>query len=203
MSKRIMFLINKKAQIGAPFELLVAVVVMGFVILAGTYALSNLSESTCLGNKRQDLGELVTALRDVVLGSDLTFRNISLTTKPCFNSRYEKIRLVAYNNQRKCTAYCGGGNNCLLLEYTYEVPGATPGSYKDFKYPIPPICTNLPSYISFANSGEESDCGINSGDHWIIINPIGDNGIPLGRYKIFRTSATGASTSKICFLKRT
>ena len=84
---------SKNGQVSAPFELLVAVIVMGFVILAGTYALQNLSENTCLGDKRKEMGDLVTSLRDVVLGSDLTFRNITFQSKACFNSKAESIEL--------------------------------------------------------------------------------------------------------------
>ncbi len=185
---------NKKAQVSAPFELLVAVVVMGFVILAGTYALSNLSENTCLGNKRQNFSEMISALRDVTLGSDLTFRNVTFTTKSCFNQKYEKIQLNTYEDEGKCNAYCGGGTNCLLLEYIYEDEDRM-----DYKYPIPPVCTHLPSAITFETDIER--CVTDGGDEWDTINPIA-NDIPLGRYRIFRSNDNSQNNIKICFLKK-
>jgi uncharacterized protein (UPF0333 family) len=184
-----------KGQVSAPFEILVAVIVMGFVILAGTYALQNLSENTCLGDKRKEMGELVSAMRDVVLGSDLTFRNITFQTKACFNSKAESVQLNTYNEQSKCTAYCGSGVSCVLLEYIYN------DTEKGVRYPIPPICTGLPTTINFTT--DKLECGISSDDSWVPINPIGSiTGIDAGRYRLFRAeTASGATTASFCFLK--
>jgi hypothetical protein len=193
-----LYLRKQNGQVDAPFELLVAIVIMGFVILAGTYAISNLSKNTCLGDKRQDMSELVSSLRDAVLGSDLTFRNISLTTKACFNSRYETIKLQSYDNQQKCSAVCGGGSSCLLLEYIYDNT-----SKNIMTQPIQPICTNLPSTVIFAESGtHDIECGIGeegSNSGWMIINPT-TQAITSGKYRIFRTGI--GSNSIICFLKK-
>ena len=185
-----------KGQVSAPFEILVAVIVMGFVILAGTYALKNLSENTCLGDKRKEMGDLVTSLRDVVLGSDLTFRNITFQTKACFNSKAESIQLNAYNEQSKCTAYCGSGVSCVLLEYIYN-----DATKQQRKYPIPPICTGLPTTINFIT--DPTECALSPTDPWVLVNPIGSvNGIEPGRYRLYRAeTASGATTANFCFLK--
>ena len=187
-----------KGQVSAPFEILVAVIVMGFVILAGTYALKNLSENTCLGDKRKEMGDLVSSLRDVVLGSDLTFRNITFQTKACFNSKAESIQLNAYNEQSRCTAYCGSGVSCVLLEYVYNDEAK-----QQRKYPIPPICTGLPTTINFSTT--ELECGLSGPDdpNWVLINPIGNvTGIEPGRYRLFRADTSSGSTSAgFCFLK--
>jgi len=197
MLVKLITLRKQKGQVDAPFELLVAIVIMGFVILAGTYAISNLSKNTCLGDKKQDMSELVSSLRDSVLGSDLTFRNISFTTKACFSSRYETIKLQSYDNQQKCSSACGGGTSCLLLEYVYD------DLSKNIRTePINPICTNLPSTVTFAVFGtHELDCGTNDGGSnagWIIVDP--SVSIAPGKYRIFRTG-TG-SNSIVCFLKK-
>jgi len=185
----------RKGQVSAPFEVLVAVIVMGFVILAGTYALKNLSENTCLGDKRKEMGDLVSALRDVVLGSDLTFRNITFQTKACFDAKAESIQLNAYNEQSKCTAYCGSGVSCVLLEYIYN-----DDAKKERKYPIPPICTGLPPTINF--SKDKEDCGITEEDPWVLVDPINDEIIEPGRYRLFRAETTsGSTTSNFCLLK--
>jgi uncharacterized protein (UPF0333 family) len=196
---------KQKAQVSAPFELLVAIIVMGFVILSGTYALNNLSENTCLGNKRQDFSELISALRDVVLGSDLTYRNITFSTKACFNTNYEKIQLNTYDDAGKCGTYCGGGNNCLLLEYIYiknpdyDEDGSL--NYADeIKYPIPPVCTHLPSTINFASNNNE--CGIQNNDEWIVWNPYTEKNIPPGKYRLFKSSSSGSANTIICMLQK-
>ncbi len=185
----------RKGQVSAPFEVLVAVIVMGFVILAGTYALKNLSENTCLGDKRKEMGDLVSSLRDVVLGSDLTFRNITFQTKACFNAKAESIQLNIYNEQSRCTAYCGSGVSCVLLEYVYndEVK-------QQRKYPIPPICTGLPPTINFITVNAE--CGILPDDPWTLVDPVTQKIIEPGRYRLFRAeTAAGTTTANFCFLK--
>jgi hypothetical protein len=200
MQKILSTIKKDKAQVSAPFELLVAIIVMAFVILAGTYALNNLSENTCLGNKRQNFSELVTALRDVTLGSDLTYRDVDFRTKACFNEKYEFVQLNTYEDSGKCSAYCGTGSNCLLLEYKYQKDD-------DYKFPIEPICTHLPSTVNFATS--LSECGDDDllEEDYTLINPKGltkDNqgNIPNGRYKIYRANQESANTTVICLLRK-
>jgi len=108
-----------KAQVSAPFELLVAIIVMLFVIIAGNYALKNLSENTCLGNKRQDFSNLISSLREVVLGSDLAYRTIDFKTKSCYNENYETTKLIPSQDKQVCERYCGSGTSCILLQYSY------------------------------------------------------------------------------------
>ncbi|MDD3178309.1 MAG: hypothetical protein PHR26_02205 [Candidatus ainarchaeum sp.] len=194
---------KQKAQIGAPFELLVAIIIMGFVILAGTYALKNLQQSTCLGDKKEELSNFNSSLRDVVLGSDLVIRNISLDTKACFNQRYEYVRLNAYDDKGKCGTYCGGGDSCLLLEYTYEDKDTF-----DYKYPIEPICTHLPTTINFATTPDEclSEDEI-SEDLWQVWNPKDSSdgspiGLPPGKYRMFKKTNTNSSNIQICLLRK-
>jgi len=187
----------RKGQVSAPFEVLVAVIVMGFVILAGTYALKNLSENTCLGDKKKEMGELVSSLRDVVLGSDLTFRNINFQTKACFDSKFEKIELNQYNDQSRCSAYCGGGVQCTLLEYIYEDTAK-----QQRKYPIQPVCTGIASNIQFTVIPDE--CGLDDPDQaaiWDAVDALKDPIVP-GNYRMFRSSAATEASIKFCLLKR-
>jgi hypothetical protein len=187
----------RRGQVSAPFEVLVAVIVMGFVILAGTYALKNLSENTCLGDKRKDMGDLVSSLRDVVLGSDLTFRNITFQTKACFNSKAESVKLRVYNEQSKCIAYCGNGTSCMLLEYIYN------DEKKGTRYPINPICTGLPTTINFLV--DQTECGLYSEEElakWTPVDPLSDSKIEPGKYRLYRADVGADNkTSNFCLLK--
>lgn len=182
---------NNKAQVSAPFELLVAIIVMIFVIVAGTYALTNLSENTCLGNKRQDFSNFTSALREVVLGSDLAYRTIDFTTEACYNELYERTYLDIIDDREICERFCGSGTSCVLLYYSYEDTARY-----DYKLPIQPVCTFLPTNIFFETS--ELECNT-QGTNDEPINPIRDN-IPSGRYKIFKTSGSGANHN-ICLVK--
>lgn len=194
---------KKKGQVSAPFEVLVAVVLMGFVIVAGSFALKNLSQNVCIGNKRSDLSNFKEALREVVLGSDLVIRNINFQTKACFNEIYESVQLNTYNDPSRCTAYCGGGNTCLLLEYVYE------DTQKSIRLqPIDPICMDLPTSIDF---GSQSEC-VDTDEQleWEAINPIvsGNIGTTIttirpGNYRAFKSGAqTGHGTQKVCLIRK-
>jgi len=189
---------SNKAQASAPFEVLVAVILMGFVILAGTWALINLSQSTCIGNKREKMSELKEAIKEVVMGSELTIKNISFDIQPCFNERYEYINLITYSNQTKCTAYCGGGNTCTLLEYYYD-------DEKTKKQPIPPICVELPTAVEYETS--TYNCFIEGdpeAEKWVAINPESfETNLKQGKYQLFMKSTLSSNGARqMCFLKR-
>jgi type II secretory pathway pseudopilin PulG len=185
---------DKKAQVDAPFEVLVAVILMGFVILAGSYALRNLSQNICIGDKRNDISEFRNALREVVLGSDLTFKNFHLRSKHCFNREHEYMRLVTYTDQYRCSAYCQSlATTCTLIEYYYD-----DGKSKTF--PIPPICADLPSAINFVTTGEENDpCGtLENNERLLQQSRDGSYPITPGYYRMFRQEM-GEGT-KICVI---
>lgn len=184
---------NKKAQVSAPFEVLIAVIIMMFVIVSGNYALKNLSENTCLGDKRQDFSNLISSLREVILGSDLTYRTIDFKTKACYNESYEKTYLnVISDNRDMCERFCGSGTSCVLLMYAYENPERF-----DYKHPIPPICTYLPTNIVF---GSDTECETSTDDSREAINPtVEGNNIPNGTYRIHKLSDN--NQYRICMIK--
>ena len=196
------FCLKKKAQVGAPFEVLIAVILMGFVLLAGSFALKNLSENTCIGNKTQDLSELKSALREVILGSDLTIKTISFESKSCYNQMYETVKLRTYTVRSKCSAYCQGTmDNCTLLEYTYD-------DGQNIKRPIQPLCMDLPTSVDFESNPQ--NCGISpQNPEWKIITPnygattnsyTDPDNISSGVYKIFKKDIGGST--KVCLLKK-
>ncbi len=187
--------ISNKAQMSAPFELLVAIIVMIFVVAAGSYVLANLNENTCLGNKRQEMSNLVSSLREVVLGSDLAYRTIDFSTKACYNENNEQTYLRVVDNDRDvCERFCGSGTSCILLQYQYvdEVK-------LDYKYPIDPVCTYLPTNLVF---GSNVDCGINPDlTNEEAIDPTEENSnIKRGTYKIYKLSDSGP-LYKVCMIK--
>ena len=195
-NKNIFMIRSNKAQASAPFEVLVAVILMGFVIMAGTWALINLNQSVCIGNKRQSMSELKTIIEDVVMGSDLAVKNVSFDIQPCFNQNFEQINLITYDNQVKCNAYCGSGETCTLMEYVYD-------DKKTRKQPIEPMCLNLPTAISYGSSGE---CLEELDEYeWDAIDLSSSPSPPIlsGKYRIFMKSSTGSEAVRtICVLRK-
>jgi hypothetical protein len=195
-NKNIFLIKSSKAQASAPFEVLVAVILMGFVIMAGTWALINLNQSVCVGNKRQSMSEMKGIIEDIIMGSDLAVKNVKFDIQPCFNEKFEAITLKTYTNETLCTSYCNAGETCTLMEYVYDDDKTT-------KRPIAPMCLNLPTAINYASSAE--GCEENS-DEWLALNFGGSNPnsiLTSGSYKIFMRSQTGTdSIRELCFLKK-
>lgn len=190
------FIKTQKAQVSAPFEVLVAVILMGFVILAGTWALNNLSENTCIGDKRQELSELKEAITEVVLNSDLTTKNISFDIRPCFNQKYEYITIKSYENPTRCSAYCGGGNSCTLLEYRYD-------DTKVRRMPIDPICLNLPTAITCQTEIEKCyPDDETEQSEWQALDLTQLTNITSGKYRLFMIGSKEYGTQELCFLKK-
>jgi uncharacterized protein (UPF0333 family) len=189
---------DKKAQVDAPFEVLVAVILMGFVILAGSYALKNLSQNICIGDKRQDISNFKNALRDVVLGSDLTFKNFYFRSRACFNEQHEVIRIVTYTDPHRCAAYCQTlSNTCTLIEYFYD-DGRTS------IHPITPICTDLPTTVEFANDYDgENICGTLDSGETLLQEVNGMYILKPGYYRLFRQTMSDNQTTKICAIVKT
>lgn len=196
MTKNIFWIRSNKAQASAPFEVLVAVILMGFVIMAGTWALINLNQSVCVGNKKQSMSEIKGLIEDVVLGSDLAEKNVKFDIQPCFNEKFEKITIKTYSNETLCNAFCNSGDTCTLMEYVYD-------DNKTRKVPIPPMCFNLPTSINYANIGS---CVISEDEqeNWTVMtNTTLSSNLTSGSYKIFMKSPTASdNVRELCFLKK-
>lgn len=202
MYKNIFLIRSKKGQASAPFEVLVAVILMGFVIMAGTWALLNLNQNVCIGNKRQSMSEMKGIIEDVVMGSDLAEKNIRFDIQPCFNEKFESITLKTYTNETLCNSYCNAGETCTLMEYVYD-------DNKTTKRPIAPMCLNLPTaitYASLSNCGEEHNELNEIGEpEWEALDFGGSRPISIltsGQYKLFMRSQTGDYRGDLCFLKK-
>ena len=197
MKKNIFMIRSNKAQASAPFEVLVAVILMGFVIMAGTWSLINLNQSVCIGNKRQSMSEMKGVIEDVIMGSDLAEKNVKFDIQPCFNEKFESITLKTYTNETLCTSFCNAGETCTLMEYVYDDDRTT-------KRPIAPMCLNLPTAINYADL---DNCGEEYTDiEWDALNFGGSNPnsiLTSGSYKIFMRSQTGTDyVRELCFLKK-
>lgn len=193
------FSMNNKGQASAPFEVLVAVILMGFVIVAGTWALTNLSENTCIGDKRQELSEFKEAIKDVVLGSDLTVKNLSFDVRPCFNQKFEKITLKTYASPTRCAAFCGGGQTCTLLEYVYD-------DGKTRNMPIQPLCVELPTAIEYETYKDNCIISTDSEyENWSLVSDTNiSTNITSGKYRLYMIGSSQGygAARKMCFLKK-
>ncbi len=106
-------MLSKKGQESAPFELLIAVIIMGFVIFFGLQALTQINKEQCSGKLNRNLEEFRIELEDVVQNNSVGKINFDLPS--CYKG--QEVKINKYNNSRICSAYCGIGRElCVVLE---------------------------------------------------------------------------------------
>jgi hypothetical protein len=113
--------LNKRGQEEAPFELLIAVIVMSFVLFIGLKAMTTLDDQRCVQQTEQKLEDLKTKLEIVINQKSpqlLDFR------EDCYNPKDETIKIVYNEMPRVCADYCSSGASvCKLLEYSNSKKG--------------------------------------------------------------------------------
>ncbi|MCX6798774.1 MAG: hypothetical protein NTW59_01605 [Candidatus Diapherotrites archaeon] len=111
--------LGRGGQESAPFELLIAVIVMGFVIFVGMRAMSQLNCQKCVGETEAKLEELKTKIEIVV--TQKSPQTISFYTSGCFSSEDEMLIIKDETEPQVCAAYCGSAKNiCTVLKYVYN-----------------------------------------------------------------------------------
>ena len=109
--------LNNKGQESAPFELLIAVIIMGFVIFVGMHAMGQLKTEQCEGQIEKMLEDFKTKLEITV--NNRSPQNINFSLPACYSSNTETIEITEHGDARLCAAYCGAAKDyCLLLRYT-------------------------------------------------------------------------------------
>jgi len=111
--------LNQKGQEEAPFELLVAVIIMGFVIFIGLQAMVKLNEERCYNETDASLEGLKKSVQ--IIANQGIPQSVSFHLATCYNPEEEKIWLKEYNDPNLCADYCGAQKNlCILLQYFYS-----------------------------------------------------------------------------------
>lgn len=140
-----MILFNNKGQSDTVFEVLIAVILLGFVLTAGGFAMNSLSNTKC--SKEIDLS-LLDLKRNIEEGanSPLISTKFTIYTPNCFGTNY-KIKLIKSDDLRLCTSYCPGStSSCFLLRYENDKDKASQVRYN---------CVNISPAINFTASAQE------------------------------------------------
>ncbi len=116
-------MIGQRGQEAAPFELLIAVIIMGFVIFVGLRAMDQLNREKCFNETNAKLEEMKTKLETVV--TERSPQQINFNLSPCFNPEEETVRIKDFSEPSLCAQYCGAARNlCTLLQYYYSGSGS-------------------------------------------------------------------------------
>lgn len=124
-----MFMPDSRGQESAPFELLVAVIVMTFVIAAGLGATQFLMQEQCKGEMGSQMEQIKTAIETVAKGRGKA--NVSFTMPSCFrpsespscsyasDPNASRLCIKDTDSKQTCAYYCGGSQrSCTLLIFT-------------------------------------------------------------------------------------
>src|SRR3989344_4658042 len=107
---------SQRGQESAPFELLIAMILVAFVILVGFNALNRLNFEICKGNVNSDLEQIRTAIETVVKNKSQSQASFELPS--CFKEDESKLRILCSEDPAYCSAYCGGGvQSCKVLTF--------------------------------------------------------------------------------------
>jgi len=108
---------SQKGQEAAPFELLIAVIIMMFVLFVGLQATDTLNKEKCKGEIDSELEELRTAVQTVATGKGQ--QAVGFSTPGCFGDKESSTKIVDRDDRQLCSQACGGSSQlCTLLIFT-------------------------------------------------------------------------------------
>lgn len=176
---------NQKAQSSAPFEVLVAVVIMGFVLFMALQAFTFLQEQQCKAQIHEQIVQLKSAVQETLKGQS----NKLVFQPPRCTKGEKEMRMVVRSNRAICRAICGTEDDqCLVFSYQSE-------NFSDM------LCfEETPTYTNFLTS----DCGSLGADYQLkdFLNPELLPGepqiIPRGTYILQNKTGSGEGIPKIC-----
>ena len=181
-------MLNQKGQESAPFELLIAIVVMTFVIVVGFQAIDTLNEETCRGVLNQNMEEIKRGIETVVQTKSKV--SLSYELPNCFREDEAKMLIVDRKERVYCSAICGGSlAQCTILRF------ASP-TFSETK------CLRISAATDFP---DETTCDADA------LEPAGDfgveewkseEGIAPGVYTLIRQSNLFSRSPQICVYKR-
>lgn len=112
-------MLNQKGQEEAPFELLIAVILMGFVLFMGFMLTEQVKVSDCQGRTDQALEGLKAKIQTVA--AQRGKQNLSFKLPGCFSEKGEELIIKKVEQKQTCINFCGGASDrCLMLFYDAE-----------------------------------------------------------------------------------
>ncbi len=173
----------------APFELLVAIIIMGFVVIIGSQMLTASQNQICRSGIDKELTEFKSFLEDTTQKKS-TNKFTFIPEDICFNTSQATIRIAKYADTKICASKCPfSAGSCFVLMFSANLPNNQGGMLIE-------KCLNIPEYTNFTTSDECNTGSDLSSKGYKPINP-GDD-LPLGQYVLKSVSLIGQSYPSIC-----
>jgi len=187
---------SRKGQESAPFELLIAVIVMAFVMLFGYRAIEEMQRAECKALINQELEKMRTAVENTTNQGSLEM--IVFSVPACFKDG--KVRLDTLRNKVVCSQICKEGRDqCMSLDYWGR------GYTKR-------VCVNIPMHTEFegtASGGMGTYCDDRRSETTgspisYELKPFTDEdvGVPNGTYELMNRTPPGWSKPVVCAYKK-
>lgn len=178
---------GQRGQESAVFELLIAIIVMGFVIVIGANALGTLQQKTCEGTMSQNLEDLRSAIESVVKTKGKAQVRYELPN--CFKQNESSLRILERQSATFCSAICEGTlKECTVLQFTSP-------EYSESK------CLHISSATNFPD-GDPCNKGLLQGGTYNIVNWRANDGIKPGNYILMREPSLFLKSPVVCVYQR-
>jgi len=172
--------LNRSGQEEAPFELLVAVILMGFVLFVGQQAIGVLAKQQC----EQNISGAMNQLRQQIETVAKTQSTRTASFSPdCLNEGKQKIQLRAQTDPFICGSVCSGSRNtCVILQFLGQ----------DLR--VDSLCVNIPITTRFDSCSPRG--GYGNLDFYSI------ESIPKGNYLIESAFDLTSEIPRVCAYRK-
>jgi len=177
--------LSEKGQMSAPFELLVAVIIMGFVIIIGTVMMKSATDAVCLNTVNKSMTDFKNFLEDTA--NYRSSHKFEFRPTQCFNPAKARIVITKITGSMSCSNKCGiASDTCWVMQFS--AMDISNGFYQK--------CLNIAAFTSFP--GVNENCPTTEADLKGFDAIKTEDGVPLGTY-ILRNVASSAETyPKVC-----
>ncbi len=178
---------NDKGQMNSPFELIVTMVIVTFVIILGSQILLFANDMVCQNNVQNEMSEFKGFLEDSASGrssKEFTF----YPNNPCFDPAKAVIKIERLTKQKECSIICGRPVD-VCWRFIFNSNEQSGGIFIQ-------RCLDLPGYTSFLSDSTNCSTTGTELDGFVALDP--QNGLPMGSYVLRNISSVGESLPKIC-----
>ncbi|MFH1895787.1 MAG: hypothetical protein ABIJ74_04420 [archaeon] len=173
----------QRGQEEAPFQLLVAVILMTFVIIVGLNAMQEAEKQKCVNQTEKAMNDFKLALEKTANNKNPS--NVKFNPPGC--TKTESFQIKKFDDQRICTRVCEtSSSTCVLLRYsTSEVTG------------IDDKCINIGYDTQFRYySDGTNECPEKQGFHGTPVDSV--QGLEQGLYQFLYSDFPGRTYSVVC-----
>jgi len=184
---------SAKGQESAPFELLIAVIIMTFVMMFGYMAMEDYHEMQCKAGINQELERMRDGIESTVNQGSVS--KVEFKIEQCFKD--SRVVLNTVSNRSVCSRICQEGRQeCVSLDFWS-------GGHNRR------VCVNIPLHTQFegtADFGPGTYCSDKRADTISYeLVPIGNDevGVPNGSYMFVDRTPPGWSKPIVCAYRLT